>query len=206
MKRGIQCIQQSGRCQQPQPPTFSSTPSSLSPSQSCARTHSGISDHWQNTDTKGPMTTLGLVPQLCSNSVRPTEAVGSSLWHGLALSGSSFSTGIPACPLHCLHSQFSAEWRDVTWEKVQLRNSSCSSAGSQWKLSCLFTQIQICSQQAKSSRTKPSFPIQEANSHSPHAPGGAKDFTSNILLSKELAFLKHFALEKGLRKGFLDTD
>lgn len=52
-------------------------------------------------------------------------------------------------------------------------------------------------------RTKPSFSTQEANSHSSHAPEGAKDFTSNILLSKELAFLKHFALEKGLRKGVL---
>lgn len=112
-------------------------------SQVCVRTHSGTSDNWWNTDTKGPTTTLGLVPQLCSNSVSPTEAVGSSLWHGLALSGSSFSTGIPACPLHCPHIQFSGEWRDLTQVKVQLWNSSCCSAGSEYKFSTFSLQSQV---------------------------------------------------------------
>lgn len=107
-------------------------------SYNCVRTHSGTTKKWWNTDTKEPTTTLSLVPQLCSNSVSPRETVVSSLWHGLALSGSSFSTGIPAWPLYTsalfspsLHPAFSR------MERLDMRKGAAE------KLFLLFCRVWV---------------------------------------------------------------
>lgn len=101
--RGIQCIQQSGRFQQPWPSPLPSTLSSLSPW--AVSGHSGTTDTWWNTDTKGPTTTLGLVPavlQQCephrSCGVKPLAGTG-SLWVLLFHRNSSMPTPLSAQPV-----------------------------------------------------------------------------------------------------------